>query len=54
MVSLGLQVKLLKKNSKICSLHFKTSDYLMSTSRKVLMSNALPTLSASTTNDVEM
>ncbi|XP_008183700.1 uncharacterized protein LOC103309607 [Acyrthosiphon pisum] len=52
--SLGLQVKLLKNNSKICSLHFKTSDYLMSTSRKVLMSNALPTLAASTTNDVEI
>lgn len=44
----------LKSTSKIFSLHFKSTDNSMSTNRKVLMANAVPTLDGSNTNEVEM
>lgn len=34
-------------------MHFKTTDYIMSTNRKILMSSAVPTLATSSTNEVE-
>lgn len=50
--SLGLEN--FKTNSKVCSLHFNTSDYIMSTERKILLSNAIPRVAGSNENDVEM
>lgn len=32
----------MKNSSKVCSLHFKTTDYIKSTDRKILTSSAVP------------
>jgi len=50
--SLNLQVEHLKVNNKVCSLHFKMSDYMMSTDRKLLLSNAIPKLAGSNKNEI--
>lgn len=52
--SLKLQVENLKPNNKVCALHFMTSDYIMSTDRKLLLSNSIPKIAGSNENEVEM
>ena len=52
--SLKLQVENLKSISKVCGLHFKTSDYIMNSDQKSLIPKAIPKIAGSNENEVEM